>query len=827
MSSASCRPSRSVRRTGPQTRTLSAAAALGITGVRVQRSASPRAFADFGGEDPRDVRNREMFRDAAAMCTDAFQAGIPARCQDAMVSLGPTLAKTRPKALGSPEAARFCALFVALLYHPVEECRQMAVSSAGKAIDVALFLRFAPKTLVCELDPARRLQVVENLLKAARAILSTDAALDRCRQSGGLITIIDVWRSSQIGGDVAREAMHLILLFAPCHSKAVASAGCVEMAIAVWTRLLRDESVARNPLQGAVGVETGAAGPSLSSNSSSHLGLVVELMIWMLPHTTLQRLQPVSTLAEQSLRATQIVPLTRTHEVLLQLVSKMCKDASLARDLMNLGTHEAVLRLLTPDTSALQHAVAHAWIQIVAGAAPSRRQLSLGPPSVEIGAPIALRFNRVQGLPVQFAVNPIDLDVPPTPLLAAPARTEALRKEFLALGTLAQTVVYPGRQCGDEFLLFDANFEGANLRCVMARSSTDYEVQLSADANSSHVQWFYWRMTGMTAGVKYKFRLINLVKQRSLFEDGAQPVMLSRCLMEEGVGWRHVGDDIAYYPNGALLSNGKPAHTLSFSISFTRTDDDVFLAHYFPYVYSDVRQDLERWQAGAQCSELLKTPGGLSVPVCRVGAPPGTKPVVVVIARAHPGEVTGSWVMRGVCDFLFLDEDSAGCRAALTWVLVPMLNPDGVVLGNTRTNLGGVDLNRHHHDDAAPETAAFRTLFSAAGASPLAFVDLHGHSCRRGVFCMGNAGASERLMGLLANHSPAFDLAGSAMLPARSKDVGVGRVVGGARCSHSFTLEAAFGVPSSGDIQMTPRDLQGVGRALCRALCELSEDALA
>merc|ERR1712137_529090 len=407
---------------------------------------------------------------------------------------------------------------------------------------------------------------------------------------------------------------------------------------------------------------------------------------------------------------------------------------------------------------------------------------------------------------------------------------------------------------------FHSDFEGSNLRAALARSPTEYELQLSSDLASSHVQWFYWRVTGMMANVTYTFHVINFVKPTSVFEEHTQPVMLSsRRFTVDGTGWTREGHDIAYYTNGADLISGKRIHTLSFSITFPYTDDSVYIAHFFPYVYSDLQTDLLRWRGtcgggqngGAKtakaleatqevadqvqtfCTEyrtLLCTPGSLHLDVLRIGASHDAKPMIVLAARAHPGEAPSSWVMRGACDFLFLDsgEEARACRSASNWLVVPMLNPDGVVAGNTRTNLAGVDLNRHHHDDTAPEIVAFRALFAeATGCNKpvFAFIDIHGHSRRRGIFLMGNAGASSRLLHLLSAESELFDLDGSPMLPVRrAKDAGIGRVVAARHgCLHSFTLEVSFGATHNSDNQLTPRDLASLGRSLCRALRALVE----
>lgn len=51
--------------------------------------------------------------------------------------------------------------------------------------------------------------------------------------------------------------------------------------------------------------------------------------------------------------------------------------------------------------------------------------------------------------------------------------------------------------------------------------------------------------------------------------------------------------------------------------------------------------------------------------------------------------------MEGAIEFLLGNSKEAeALRKNYTFYVVPMLNPDGVVYGNYRCNLAGVDLNR-------------------------------------------------------------------------------------------------------------------------------------
>ena len=66
------------------------------------------------------------------------------------------------------------------------------------------------------------------------------------------------------------------------------------------------------------------------------------------------------------------------------------------------------------------------------------------------------------------------------------------------------------------------------------------------------------------------------------------------------------------------------------------------------------------------------------------------------MARQHPGETPGSFIMEGMLDFLTdtNNEEAKYLRQNYVFKIIPMVNPDGVVHGNYRCGLSGVDLNR-------------------------------------------------------------------------------------------------------------------------------------
>ena len=72
---------------------------------------------------------------------------------------------------------------------------------------------------------------------------------------------------------------------------------------------------------------------------------------------------------------------------------------------------------------------------------------------------------------------------------------------------------------------------------------------------------------------------------------------------------------------------------------------------------------------------------------------------MVFSARQHPGESNGSWMMKGAIDFLLSEAPEAVVlREKFVFKIIPMLNPDGVIIGNYRTCFSGNDLNRKYHN---------------------------------------------------------------------------------------------------------------------------------
>lgn len=110
--------------------------------------------------------------------------------------------------------------------------------------------------------------------------------------------------------------------------------------------------------------------------------------------------------------------------------------------------------------------------------------------------------------------------------------------------------------------------------------------------------------------------------------------------------------------------------------------------------------------------------------------------ILLIVGRQHPPEVSGAFAFFAFAETLFGDSDLAHAfRDRFRIVAIPLLNPDGVIGGNWRHNLNGVDLNRDWGPFTQPETRAVQRLLDQldAGDSRLRmFVDFH--STRENVF---------------------------------------------------------------------------------------------
>ena len=373
---------------------------------------------------------------------------------------------------------------------------------------------------------------------------------------------------------------------------------------------------------------------------------------------------------------------------------------------------------------------------------------------------------------------------PPRALMVAAvaANAEAKHVERTRAGietrmahAMSAAPVTPSAAIAGPSLSFDSSFESMNLQRATRVAENEYNLTMTNDTRTTgHTQWYYFRVRGAKPGVSYKFNIINMQKGRSLYENGLRPLLYSeKRASSEGIGWRRVGSDVCYYTNfyPRPTKSGRPTrtyHTLTFTVTFPLANDTCYLAHCYPYTYSDLQRDLRALSedpqrgefvnrqalcttlAGNRCDVLTITNFGAEAPVGRELASafdrPGSarkKRAVVLSARVHPGETNASYIMHGLLLALTADNERASAlRDEFVFVVVPMLNPDGVINGNYRCSLAGCDLNRlwdAPHKHIAPPIYALKTLMRELKRTTelTLFCDFHGHSRKENAFIYG------------------------------------------------------------------------------------------
>ena len=247
-----------------------------------------------------------------------------------------------------------------------------------------------------------------------------------------------------------------------------------------------------------------------------------------------------------------------------------------------------------------------------------------------------------------------------------------------------------------------------------------YELFLHNDTNTSgYTQWFFFRISNTKKGKKVNLNIMNFLRKRTKYSNGIKIWCYSRKNSEiNKIGWHHTSEVVKYYKNFLYkLNKGRKEYyyTLSFDYTFQYDNDEIFFANCIPFTYSDLTRDLNFYTKNENdkyiyfnrkklCStiignnvEFFTINNSKSIFPYIIGNSNKTqlKSGVVLFGRQHPSETVGSWTLKGAMDFLMGESDEAKyLRDNFIFKIIPMINVDGVICGNTRTSLSGCDLNR-------------------------------------------------------------------------------------------------------------------------------------
>lgn len=419
-------------------------------------------------------------------------------------------------------------------------------------------------------------------------------------------------------------------------------------------------------------------------------------------------------------------------------------------------------------------------------------------------------------------------------------------QEETVVGNVSKLAVTPPGYEGNikkGHLIFDACFESGNLGRVDYISEFEYDLFIRPDTcNTRFRVWFYFTVENNRTDQRVIFNIVNFSKTKSLYREGMSPVVKSTSRPK----WQRIPSKTVFYYK---CPDHRKNYVMSFAFCFDRKDEVYSFAYSFPYCYSRLDKYLTKlesrnldffkretlaWTVQQRKLELLTitSPGNQCAQ--------RKQKIVFVTSRVHPGESPASYVMQGFIDFLTSKHAMARVlRDAIVFKIVPMLNPDGVYLGNYRCSLMGFDLNRHWQDPspwAHPTLDATKQYLMQLNANPDTevefYIDMHAHSTLSNCFMYGNIYDDElrfqrqsvfpRLMCAICDD---FSYANTAFNRDTVK-AGTGRrLLGGVldEAAHCYTLEVSFYNYHSGNcshVPYTPELYMRIGRNLCKTFID-------
>ncbi|EAY01143.1 Clan MC, family M14, Zinc carboxypeptidase-like metallopeptidase [Trichomonas vaginalis G3] len=314
-------------------------------------------------------------------------------------------------------------------------------------------------------------------------------------------------------------------------------------------------------------------------------------------------------------------------------------------------------------------------------------------------------------------------------------------KPFKSLDKRRQ--IYPNNVAPSEGdIKFGGKFESGNLDRVYRRGNNSYEIHIAPDPKRT-AQWFYFSAENIKPGT-YTFVIIGFHRDTGIHHHGVTPVALSENDKRIGIGWKRIGEQLNYW----LSSSGKPReYTMSFQFTVHKLDSMHF-AYTYPYNYSDLQSFLRTLPSYVHITRNIFSPGKLNIPMIFWDAdnqissqlpedpnqiPGGRKPLAIIVARHHPGETCSSYAMEGFLQKFFnkSDKEANEMRNEYSFLIIPMVNVDGVVCGFYRPGLNGIDYNRVWKTKSKTElgSSILDIIDSLTKTRKLVFfLDFHGHA---------------------------------------------------------------------------------------------------
>ncbi len=237
-------------------------------------------------------------------------------------------------------------------------------------------------------------------------------------------------------------------------------------------------------------------------------------------------------------------------------------------------------------------------------------------------------------------------------------------------------------------------------------------------------RWFYFKMSGV------KDQLISLEVK---YTDVQRPMY-----SYDNINFMRFSDEEMPTRNGRFTKR--------------YDNDSVYIAYFTPYTTERNRKRVCEWQSDKSVMQFTfgRTESGTEIPALVITDSPHkglipdnrgkihpqrsdlNKKVVYIHGRIHPSESPSSWHLESLIEHIIEDKDEALCNTI--FYVVPIINPEGVDDGLSRTNRQGVNVeNNYNHSDALTqaEPQAAKSLIRAlksSGLTPSICLNMHSQS---------------------------------------------------------------------------------------------------
>ena len=248
-------------------------------------------------------------------------------------------------------------------------------------------------------------------------------------------------------------------------------------------------------------------------------------------------------------------------------------------------------------------------------------------------------------------------------------------------------------------------------------------VHVRQDIRDTAGPWFYWafRVKG-AAGLTLTFKSPNW------YCVGSRGAAVS---VDRGGTWIW-SDDVRSDPRDA--KTGDHASSTEFTWSFSADADEVWFSQTIPYTQRDwetfvARHDKDYGKL-LVTNTLCRSRKGRAVECGRFGRIDGkARHKMLLTSRHHCAEATATFVLEGILDTVFADDDlGKWLRENMEIRVVPFADKDGVVEGDQGKNRKPHDHCRDYNETSIyPEVRAIRDMMTAwtKDRDPSVVMDIH------------------------------------------------------------------------------------------------------